>query len=71
MADKLRLVTEEEGTLLTLKAKEWIETGPGAFMFCNARAVAQLAIMEFLANEQGLSIYPAVIERQEKEDGSS
>jgi hypothetical protein len=68
---KLRLATQEEAALLSITTKEWIEDGPSGFMFGSTRQVAQLAVMEFLANEQGLTIYPAVLEAQENKDGES
>ena len=68
---KLRLATQEEAALLSITTKEWIENGPSGFMFSSSKQIAQLAVMEFLANEQGLSIYPAVIEAQEQEDETS
>lgn len=71
MSKKLRLVTEEEGNLLAITANEWI-AGPSGFMFSSTKSVAKYAVMEFLANEAGLTIYPVVIENQEKaENGQS
>lgn len=65
MSKKLRLVTEEEGKLLAITAGEWI-SGPSGFMFSSTKTVAKYAVMEFLANEAGLTIYPVVVENQER-----
>ena len=62
---KLRLVTKEEGEILAITANEWI-AGPSGFMFSSTKSVAKYAVMEFLANEAGLTMYPCVIENQEK-----
>ena len=70
MADRLRLVTNEESVELADKTNAWL-AGPSAFMFSSARSTAQLAIMEYLANERGATIYPAVIAAQEKDDDRS
>lgn len=70
MSDKLRLTTQEEAALLSITTNEWL-SGPSGFMFSDVQRIAQLAVMEFLANEQGLTIYPAVleaIEQQEKDN---
>ena len=62
MANKLRLATEEEGNLLLIAANNWLSNGPSGFMFSDAKTIAKCAVMEYLANEQGLTIYPSVIE---------
>lgn len=69
MADKLRLVTEEEGQLLLIAANNWLSNGPSGFMFSSSQSIAKYAVMEYLANEQGLTCYPSVLENFEKKHG--
>ena len=69
MTDKLRLVTEEEGNLLLIAANNRLSNGPSGFMFSDAKTIAKVAVMEYLANEQGLTIYPSVLENYEKKHG--
>ena len=71
MANKLRVVTEEEGDLLLLAANNWLQNGPSGFMFSDAKTIAKCAVMEYLANEQGLTIYPSVLEHYENKHGES
>jgi hypothetical protein len=71
MADTLRLVTEEEGNLLLIAANNWLQNGPSGFMFGDVKTVAKYAVMEYLANEQGLTIYPSVLEKHEADNGSA
>jgi hypothetical protein len=40
-------------------------------MFSDAKTIAKVAVMEYLANEQGLTIYPSVLENYEKKHGES
>ena len=67
---KLRLITKEEGELLAITANEWL-AGPSGYMFSSSKGVAKYAVMEFLANEAGLTMYPNVIEKQEQESETS
>ena len=71
MANKFRLVTEEEGQLLLLAANNWLENGPSGFMFSSSKGIAKYAVMEYLANEQGLTLYQSVVDEYERKHGES
>lgn len=54
-----REATEEESRRYEAAAKEWMRSNNPANMFTDCKSISQGTIMEFLANQEGVTVFKA------------
>ena len=59
----MKLATIEKAEEIHNKAKDWLDNSPSAVMFGSSKTVAKLAVAEFLANQEGLTLYECCAEK--------
>lgn len=57
---KLTLVNDEQAKQIRTEVSEWYSNSSGALMFSDCGSSSRSAIMEFLANRVGLTMYKCV-----------
>lgn len=55
-----RVATKEECAAIVAQAKEWLETSPAGMMFNDCKSATKSSVAEFIANQQGLTVYQNV-----------
>ena len=52
-----RNATEEEGREIFREATKWFENAPAASMFGSCTGITKSSVAEYIANQQGLTLY--------------
>jgi hypothetical protein len=53
----MRLATEEESKVYWEKAEVWFKDAPAGDMFNDCRSVAGRSVAEYIANQDGITLY--------------
>ena len=59
------LIRDEASNALCKKVNAWFEESPSKYMFADAKGACKAAVAEYLANQDGYTIYTSAAKRDE------